>query len=143
VDGVPLVGRTSVAGLWLLTGTYRDGLHLSPLLAADLADWLAGGEGQPALKAYAPERSPIQHLSRADIVNEAAAHMVGSGFEHEWRLPVEWPGIIHRQIHASVAAFADQLDDEITPPPEVLAAARIDDDLTSDLRDYYRNARAV
>ena len=33
-DGFPLIGECCIEGLWLATGTYRDGLHQSPLVGA-------------------------------------------------------------------------------------------------------------
>jgi glycine/D-amino acid oxidase-like deaminating enzyme len=45
IDTYPLIGKTSINGLWLLTGTFRDGLHMSPLLAQHIAQELLGREG--------------------------------------------------------------------------------------------------
>ncbi|MBO7941578.1 FAD-binding oxidoreductase, partial [Streptomyces sp. S9] len=59
VDTCPLIGPTSVEGMWLLAGTYRDGLFLSPLLAQHIADRVCGGDGLFA-ETFAPERRPIR-----------------------------------------------------------------------------------
>lgn len=55
LDTYPLFGQTSLPGIWLATGTKRDGLHLSPLLARELVRALAGGP-PPLGGAFAPER---------------------------------------------------------------------------------------
>lgn len=76
-DACPLLGRTSVEGLWLLTGTYRDGLHLSPLLAADLADRVVGGAGLVE-HPFQPERRLIALRTRAQAVDETVRHLAAS-----------------------------------------------------------------
>ena len=53
-DGFPLIGETSVPGLFVLSGTRRDGLHLSPVYARDMADRILGGAG--FITGFEPER---------------------------------------------------------------------------------------
>jgi len=55
-DNAPLIGRTSLPGLLLATGHYRNGLLLAPVTADTIADLLAGGADQPELAAAAPTR---------------------------------------------------------------------------------------
>ena len=72
LDGYPLFGACpSIAGLWLLTGTGRDGFQRSPLLSRHIAKQLTGITNLTAaeqttralLDTFTPERSPIQrHL---------------------------------------------------------------------------------
>lgn len=42
IDTFPLLGPTSLQGLWIMTGTYRDGFHKSPLLADELSNMILG-----------------------------------------------------------------------------------------------------
>lgn len=42
IDSFPLIGKTSITGVWLLTGTYRDGLHFSPFFATEIASQVLG-----------------------------------------------------------------------------------------------------
>jgi glycine oxidase len=53
-DGYPLIGETSLRGLFILSGTRRDGLHLSPVYAADMAERLLTGRG--FIAGFEPER---------------------------------------------------------------------------------------
>ena len=55
-DGAPVAGATSLEGLFVLTGTQRDGLHLSPLLAEAIAATMFGAEPDERLRPFAPER---------------------------------------------------------------------------------------
>lgn len=142
-DGFPLIGRTSTDGLWILTGTYRDGLHLSPVLATELAGALLGGRLSAELSSFAPERRPITVLSRSETVTEVAKHMVASGYEHGWHVPVEWPAVIRREFTRGIQNVVDRLGDDFTPPPDIVAAARDDPRLLDWLADSYKRAAAA
>ena len=56
-DGFPLIGETSVPGLYVLSGTKRDGLHLSPVYARDMAARILSGGG--FIRGFEPERKTI------------------------------------------------------------------------------------
>jgi glycine/D-amino acid oxidase-like deaminating enzyme len=53
-DGFPLIGETSVPGLFVLSGTRRDGLHLCPVYARDMAARILEGRG--LIAGFEPER---------------------------------------------------------------------------------------
>ena len=55
-DGLPLVGESRTPGVWLAMGARRNGWLLAPLIAEVLADQLAGGDGGPWAKGFAPGR---------------------------------------------------------------------------------------
>lgn len=80
IDGCPLIGPTSVGGLWILTATYRDGLFLSPLLGRDMASRILGKTTTP--HPFHPEREPITTVPRADIVDEVMLHAEAVIWEH-------------------------------------------------------------
>ena len=62
-DGHALLGATSVPGLWIATGTRRDGVTASPEIATRLVNELLGdGDGLP--EALRPERRPLSTLDR-------------------------------------------------------------------------------
>lgn len=92
LDTYPLLGPTSAPGLWVATGTYREGLHISPLVAGEIAAGLAGTEpGLPV--AFRPERDPIVEWKTEDAVAEAARHCDAVAVENRMRPPVmgRWP----------------------------------------------------
>ena len=136
LDGFPLIGG-AMPGLWMMTGTYRDGLHLSPLLAADMAARILGEPTTLDLTEFHPVRSAIQPASRRDIVETSVTHMVATGYEHDWRVPVEWPRTMEHSLRLEFSRFADMIHPELTPPPEILAAARYAPDLVMMLRKFY------
>ncbi len=143
VDGFPLLGPTAIAGLHLMTGTYRDGLTLSPLLASEFARLLAGKPTETDLSPFTPVRRPIQPFSRYEIVDTAVTHMLATGYENDWHIPVEWGPIIESNQRMVFTRLADDIDAEFTPPPEILAASRAEPGLVTVLRRYYATCRAL
>lgn len=70
LDTFPLIGDTPINRLWLLTGTYREGFHQSPLLAQHMADKMLGGSGLLEHNCFAPMRKPIQIYTQAESIDE-------------------------------------------------------------------------
>ncbi len=52
-DGLPLLGPTSVDGLWLAGGQYRNGILFAPAVAQTMCRQILGGEG---IAAFDPRR---------------------------------------------------------------------------------------
>ena len=125
-DGYPMVGPSPVSGLYVLSGTYRDGLHQSPLLSAHIAGLITGDPLSPiddgSLAAFAPVRAPLCGLSRAETVEMTVAHMMATGIEHAWRVPAEWPPRIERHLRRFYSQRVETWHHTYTPPPELVAA---------------------
>jgi glycine/D-amino acid oxidase-like deaminating enzyme len=82
-DGFPLIGRTSWDGLFILSGTHRDGFHQSPVLARIMADEILGTK--PAWEhCFHPERPLIRTLSRAQSIRLYLDHLLAAYYEHGW-----------------------------------------------------------
>jgi hypothetical protein len=79
-DGFPLVGWLPLTGLYLMTGTFRDGYHGAPLLALHVANEL---EGQPGMLGsfVKPTRSPIVTRTVEDSIEEYAQHSIATWYE--------------------------------------------------------------
>lgn len=64
-DELPLLGKTSVEGLFVATGTKRDGLFMSPLIGSRMAETvLDGWDSFPEI--FKPEREPHATRSKED-----------------------------------------------------------------------------
>lgn len=63
-DNAPWVGPTSVPGLAVATGHYRNGILLTPLTAGAVASFLVDGAVPPPLDAYPPGRA-AEHAGSA------------------------------------------------------------------------------
>ena len=147
IDTCPLIGPTSVEGLWLLTGTYRDGLFLSPLLGQHLADRLCGGDGLFE-ESFRPERRPIALYSPAQARAEALKHYLAMGAEHSIRLPrVGWHQAFPRFYEQMLNGLYDELegelgDDAFVLPPELLAIVAADRArMVGFFRNYFAEVR--
>ncbi len=143
VDTCPLIGPTSVDGLWLLTGTYRDGLFQSPLLGQHVARRLCG---QPGLfeEDFRPERKPISVYTLAEARAEALKHYVAMGWEHGIRLPkVGWHRSFPRFYKQMLDSLYEELgEEEFVLPPELLAI--VDSNraaMVPFFRNYYAEVR--
>jgi glycine/D-amino acid oxidase-like deaminating enzyme len=144
IDGWPLIGPTSVAGLWVLTGTYRDGLHLSPLLATEIARRVTGGAGTVDLDGFQPEREPINTFDRTEVLDELIKHTLATGFEVPWHLDPDWPTAIGKLARTAFETLLDELGDNYIPPPEVLSELlKSDDGAVPRLRKYFEAVHAV
>jgi glycine oxidase len=139
LDGFPLIGEAGVEGLWMMSGTYRDGLHQSPLLAREMAARILGLPYDHDLDVFTPVRMPIQSLTREDCVETAVRHTLAVGYEHDWRIPEDWPDMIEEQLRRAYAETLDEIDAEFVPPPEFLAF--VEPPIHAALRAYYSACR--
>ncbi|XTZ13663.1 peptide chain release factor N(5)-glutamine methyltransferase [Micromonospora echinospora] len=142
LDGFPLLGETPVQGLWMATGTYRDGLFLSPLIAKEFGDRLTGGTGEADLSLFTPERAPVQRAGgRARVIDTTVQHMLATGYEHHWNIPTDWQEYLEADLYPIYQNWANQIDGDYTPPPELVASSRLHPQMVQWLRDYYAATR--
>ncbi|MCX2968961.1 MULTISPECIES: NAD(P)/FAD-dependent oxidoreductase [Streptomyces] len=141
VDGFPLLGEGGMENLWIMTGTYRDGLHLSPLLSQEIAARMLGEEPTVDLDTFTPVRQPLQAWTREQVIQDVVDHTIGIGYEQDWTIPVDWHGWIEKDLHPATAAWAEELDAEFTPPAELLFLSRLSPEVATLLRDYYAVCR--
>lgn len=116
VDGYPLLGATSVEGLFVATGTYRDGLHLAPLVAADLAARVLGAAPEVS-HPFAPERAPLAWAGRDEAIAEGVEQLT-------WRLGRGLGGAelaaLRASVRARVEAVYARLDEGRVVPADLL-----------------------
>lgn len=84
-DGFPLIGQTSWEGLFILSGTHRDGFLQSPVLARIMADEILGGKSAWE-HGFHPERPLIRTMSRAESVRVYLDHLIAAYYEHGWKV---------------------------------------------------------
>ncbi|WP_406115549.1 NAD(P)/FAD-dependent oxidoreductase [Kitasatospora purpeofusca] len=121
VDGHPLLGATSAPGLWVATGTHRDGLHASPLIAQELAAEILGGRPSAWLAPWRPERDLICDWPLAQAVEEAAAHYEALTAESRMRPPLtgDWPTALAELYRQRMQQTYAQLPEGFVLPPEL------------------------
>ncbi|MFA1547950.1 NAD(P)/FAD-dependent oxidoreductase [Actinomadura chokoriensis] len=120
LDGLPLVGWVREPGLYLLTGTYRDGFHNAPLLAEHAADQLAGGAGVIG-ETFSPRRTPIFTRSVERSIEDFVRHRMAAWYETGAESPPNMPSSALRQILREQArTFYERLGLERGLPPDLL-----------------------
>lgn len=80
LDGFPVIGWLPLNGLYLLSGTYRDGFHCAPLLASHVANEL---QGKPGIidPMFHPTRKPVVTRTVDWSIEEYVQHNLAAWFE--------------------------------------------------------------
>ena len=73
-------------GLYVLSGTYRDGFHKSPVLAETIAQEILGEE-RTWQHDYQPERDLIPTANKEESMKVYLDHLIAAYYEHGWRAP--------------------------------------------------------
>jgi glycine oxidase len=145
LDGFPLIGRGPGPNLWILSGTYRDGFHGTPVLARHMAAELTGQAGVLGDHPFTPMRPLLRSLTVADSVEEMVLHFVSGAYENALRLP-RYLGHTYLEDSARQTALEiyRELDTDFGLGPDVLTMLAFlprRDQVTARMRDYL--ARAV
>lgn len=102
MDTFPLFGETSIKGIWIATGTKRDGFHLSPRIADELSRCLIDG-GQPFEASFVPERKLILEVPRQAAIDRAVTHIISTAYQHGFTLPhANWEPMIEDAVRQKV-----------------------------------------
>ncbi|MGY2200390.1 NAD(P)/FAD-dependent oxidoreductase [Pseudomonas gingeri] len=136
-DGFPLIGQCEYEGLWLATGTYRDGLHQSPLLASWMADQIQGVPNGLDLSSFAPVRKPLQGLARSSTVAETVKQMFATGYEYRWDIKPYWTPLLDKGMTDNYTRLIESLHPHFTPPPELVAFSYLYRSMYERLARYY------
>ncbi len=140
LDSFPLFGETSIRGLWILSGTYRDGIHLSPVLATAMAKRILNKPEEIVSKAFVPERIPIQTMDQAQSVDEFVAQTMASSYEHSINLPRNgWDEQLPLLIKATVRRLYQELDCDFALPIEILLMLQREPQLVPWFRQYLQS----
>ncbi|MBD2795516.1 hypothetical protein ID856_03050 [Xenorhabdus sp. 18] len=125
-------------GLWLVTGTYRDGLHQSPLLADYVANAIYGKPNTDIdLSDFTPIRAPLTGLSRDITAKETVSQMLGVGYECLWDIKPNWSPMIQEGLLHRYENLIHSLHPRFTPPPEIIAFSHYNDKIRKRLLAYY------
>jgi glycine oxidase len=142
IDTFPLIGDTSIEGLWILTGTYRDGLHQSPLLAKHIANLILGKQGLFDQNLFRPERKVIRTLTKEESINEFVYHYIAGTYEHSAMLPkFMCVNDLENMIFAKINKIYDGLDTDYGLSPDMLLMfefAANQDSLIREYRNYFK-----
>lgn len=82
LDTYPLIGKTSIDNLIIVTGTKRDGFHMSPLISEQVVSIIYSEKIDDRLAWFAPERTPIRSMTRAEAIEKAIRHQMSAAYQH-------------------------------------------------------------
>jgi glycine oxidase len=146
LDGYPIVGRLWQDNVWVLSGTYRDGFHCSPVLARHMADTLLDGPGTLGHDLFAPLRAPLHTMTREQAVDEMVLHCVSQFYQYSPRL-APWMRVtdgVELQVRAKTEATYRKLGSDFGLAPELLELLNWGDErdrVIEFFRQYLHTAR--
>lgn len=139
IDTFPLIGKTSIVGFWVLTGTYRDGLHQSPLLAQSLAKEIIGTASFS--HPFPVERALIQAITREQTLEEFSEHYMAVGYEHGIQLPkLGFDFLLKEMLYKRGEEIYKELDVNIGISFDILIMLDLNRELIPTLRNYYHSS---
>ena len=83
-DTLPLLGGTAINNLYVATGTKRDGLHCSPVIAKYLCDLMSNGRSSYRLELFKPDREPMRIYSRDEAIKTCVRQAINAAFQHDF-----------------------------------------------------------
>jgi len=145
IDGFPLLGRTSIDGFLIATGTYRDGFHCSPVIAQLVVDDLLGaGSLAETVPHFVPERPPIELMTAQEALEEVIFAQISSSYEFGTTLPgwhVETDPF-DEHYRRAVERYYSVLDRPYGLLPEILVHNIWGPDIATSRMTTYLNAAA-
>ncbi|HEY0613850.1 MAG TPA: FAD-binding oxidoreductase [Candidatus Elarobacter sp.] len=84
-DTLPMIGRTDLPNLLVATGTKRDGLHCSPLIARILTALAHGRTPSFDVTAFKPDRPLTRTMTREHSVRTLVRHTLNAAYQHGFR----------------------------------------------------------
>tara|TARA_B110000977_G_scaffold169100_1_gene218785 strand:+ start:27978 stop:29387 length:1410 start_codon:yes stop_codon:yes gene_type:complete len=98
-DTFPLLGETSVKGLYITTGTKRDGLTLSVYIAKCIANSILKLNNKYNFpKIFTPERKIISTLTVSQGIEKTIKHRISAAYQHNLKIPTTESDETYRKI---------------------------------------------
>jgi glycine oxidase len=88
-DTFPLLGETTVKGLFIATGTKRDGLSLSLYISKCISNMILKQKNNynfPTI--FKPERKIISTMTSYQAIEKSVKHRLSAAFQHELQIPL-------------------------------------------------------
>jgi len=122
LDTYPLLGQTSIANLFIASGTKRDGFHLSPVISEKMVSLLLDETVDADFARFSPERVPLRTLGREQAISKAVRHMISAAYQHGFSPPQSrMPGQLERMYRQELEELHDRVGaHDWGIPPELL-----------------------
>lgn len=129
-DTYPLLGRTSLDNLIIISGTKRDGFHLCPVISENIVSILFNEPVDERFSWFAPERELIKKESRQAAIDKAIRHKINALYQHDFT-PAK--GRMKDQLIQSYRDDLERLHDQV---------GAVDWGIPLDMLDMYRYGHA-
>lgn len=141
IDTFPLVGETSIKGLYLIAGGYRDGFHLSPVFSSYIADLILDITPKYDVSLFKPQRKLICQYSQQEAITQTIKYYLAVGHEHSMKIPkVGWVNMIEEMITDKVNSLYSSLKHEFIIPPDLFSIIDLDRSKMLPFIDNYLNS---
>lgn len=121
-DTYPMMGRTSVKNLIIVTGTKREGFHLCPVISDKIVSILFNEPVEADFEMFKPERPLIKNLTREQAIEKAVRHQMSAAYQHGFNpSKSRMPDQLRQMFRADVERLHDQVGAfDWGIPPEML-----------------------
>jgi glycine/D-amino acid oxidase-like deaminating enzyme len=123
LDSFPLVGKSPLDNLWILSGSYREGLHLSPILSEIITSDILNSQPSAMISSqiFSPMRAPIQTMTQEEAINDAVKQYMLSSYEYGMKIPQAVNvNILEKSLYTTVENIYNNLNIEIAILPELI-----------------------
>lgn len=136
LDTLPLIGKIDDLGLYVATGTYRDGLHCSPVIADALVAAIDERDA-PLIESFNPQRTFTELMSKEVSMDEYAMQAVSGAYEN-WYRPAYYMNDdeVYKSARQKAADIYDQLQINVGLHPDILLLLSSDDSAIERVREY-------
>ncbi len=143
IDAFPLIGETSINNLFILTGTYRDGIHQSPLLADMISDLVLNNKSNFD-NPFKPERDLIKaSSSKEQSIDNVVEHYIAGFYEHDMKLARLFPERnLSSMLKIKFEEIYNQLGTNYPMCPDLLFLFELSDSNQENInffREYFKN----
>jgi glycine oxidase len=139
IDTFPLIGATGCEGVYVLSGTYRDGIFNSPLYA-DLISREILEEECLLNHSFAPQRKPLETMTQEESISSAIKHYFSAAYMHDLQMPkMGVNALFESMLHQIFEETYAELGITQAVPPEILVMySRHRGEYLNHLKQYYR-----
>ena len=143
IDGFPLVGETLINNLYILTGTYRDGLQQSPLWGDYMARKILN-KNSTIDHPFTPQRKLLKSVANKETaINDVVKHYMAGFYEHGMRLARLFPEKSFEQLlYSKFEKIYEALDTDFPLVPDILFLFELSEDNESNIsyfKQYFKD----
>ena len=97
-DTFPLLGETSVKGLFIATGTKRDGLSMSLYISKCISNLILKQKNNYNFpNIFKPERKIISTMTTHQAIEKSVKHRLSAAFQHDLQIPLTETVEVYKQ----------------------------------------------